>query len=63
MTLHKFAELVKQLRMVQKASGVGYKSPAENVAARALEQKVDAAIAAIEAHPFPREDVCGPVDQ
>jgi hypothetical protein len=42
-----FAALVRDLRVVQKAGGVGYKTPAVNSVATALEQKIDAAIAKI----------------
>ena len=54
-TLHGFAKLVKQLRDVQKASGKGYKSPAESSTATALEQQVDAAVVAIGREFFPLE--------
>ncbi len=47
LTVHQLAHLVKQLRIVQKGSGVGYKTPAASTVASALERKVDAAIARI----------------
>jgi len=47
-TALKLARLVKQLRDQQKTSGSGYKTPAGAVAAKALEQEVDAAIQTIE---------------
>ena len=47
-TAKKLAELVKQLRTVQKANGTGYKTPAATSTARSLENEVDAAIVQIE---------------
>lgn len=47
-TAKQLADLVKQLRTVQKANGTGYKTPAGNAAARPLEAQVDAAIVQIE---------------
>lgn len=53
MTLHQYATLVKQLRTVQKASGVGYKTPTATTAATSLERDVDAATEkALEVWPF-----------
>jgi len=45
--LWNFAALVRDLRLVQKAGGTGYKTPAVHATATALEQKIDAAIARI----------------
>jgi hypothetical protein len=47
-TVKELAALVQQLRTVQKASGVGYKTPAATSSAKSLEAQVDAAIAEIE---------------
>jgi uncharacterized lipoprotein YmbA len=47
-TVKQLADLVKQLRIVQKASGVGYKTATASSAAKPLEEQVDAAIAEIE---------------
>lgn len=55
-TLHSFAALVKQLRTVQKASGVGYKTPAAGTSAKPLEQQVDSAIAWVAKHRFPLDN-------
>jgi hypothetical protein len=41
------AKLVEQLRTVQKASGVGYKTPAALTTAQPLEAQIDAAIVQI----------------
>jgi hypothetical protein len=42
-----FAQLVHQLRAVQKEGGKGYRTPAVGVQARSLEQQVDDRIASI----------------
>ena len=47
-TVKQLADLVLQLRTVQKANGSGYKTPAGTAAAKPLEAQVDAAIAQIE---------------
>ncbi len=52
-TLHSFATLVKKLRTVQKASGIGYKTLAAGTSAKPLEQQVDAAILWVSKHWFP----------
>lgn len=43
MTFRQYATLVQQLRTEQKASGIGYRTPAATAAATALEASVDAA--------------------
>ncbi len=45
--LKHFAGLVHQLRAAQKAGGSGYKTPADNEKATALEKRVDALVSQI----------------
>jgi hypothetical protein len=52
LTLHQYATLVAKLRAVQKANGVGYKTPDATTSATALEREVDAATA-VALKPFP----------
>ncbi len=42
--LRQFARLVRQLRLVQKTGGSGYKTPTAGATANGLEKKVDAAL-------------------
>jgi hypothetical protein len=49
-TVPNLAALVKSLRIVQKANGIGYSTPAAAAEASPLEAEVDAAIAQIEKH-------------